>query len=259
MLKNEHRAAPWMGINEVSVTRLAAEPQFSRKNLIQHVWGLALQVGGMAEGLRPKIMLVAFWKIKAEWILMVRSLYTVVFILLSTTAFWWWLPTPLCLIPWPFERSLFKKSLEVYMPLSVQYCLIGAPVSAASWSNWSLAWAVSVPVIPSWWMTVTLPLALPYNKVLTRYFWVYREWPWAVKWLPLRRSWYWSENIRSPDSSWLTLMDTPLWLSLGDFPLEVRYCLSSWKAAQGGGFTVVDLNLILRLPIILVRPSHWQC
>ena len=79
-----------------------------------------------------------------------------------------------------------------------------------------------------------------------------------VKCQPSRLDSYWSENIRSPGLSLLTLMDPPSWFSVQEFPLGVRSCLTSLKAAHGGGFTVGDLELITMLPMIPVRPIHYQ-
>ena len=50
-----------MGINEGTMRRLAAGPEFSRKQTIQHVWGIVVQVGCVDEGLRPNITLIVFW------------------------------------------------------------------------------------------------------------------------------------------------------------------------------------------------------
>ena len=54
-------------------------------------------------------------------------------------------------------------------------------------------------------------------------------------------------------------MDPPPWLSVQKFTFGVCSRLPSLQATQWGGFTVVEPNLIPSLPMIPVRPSHWQC
>ena len=60
-MKDVHRADPRMGINEGTMRRLAAGPEFSRKQTIQHVWGIIVQFGGVTKGLRQNTMLIVFW------------------------------------------------------------------------------------------------------------------------------------------------------------------------------------------------------
>ena len=50
-----------MGLNEGAVRRLAAGPHFSRRQPRQNVWGIIVQLGSVAEVLRPKITLIVFW------------------------------------------------------------------------------------------------------------------------------------------------------------------------------------------------------
>ena len=53
--------APRMGTNEGAVRKIDARSNFSRRQPIQHVWGLVVQVGSVTELLRPNTTLIVFW------------------------------------------------------------------------------------------------------------------------------------------------------------------------------------------------------
>ena len=60
-MKAVNRTAPHIGVNEGDAKLLDVGPKFSRKQPIQHVWGLVVPAGGVTEGLMPNITLIVFW------------------------------------------------------------------------------------------------------------------------------------------------------------------------------------------------------
>ena len=59
-MKDVHRAAPHMGINEGDVRQIASGPKLSRRQPRHNVWVIVVQIGDVTEVLRTKITLVVF-------------------------------------------------------------------------------------------------------------------------------------------------------------------------------------------------------